>query len=435
MAASKKTPAWKEALGTALSISPRLRPIGQALTENRDARDIGASLPAFKAGADEERLQQQAQQNTELHREQLATQKATQESLASSRDLNSQTKAQNAKIFEERVAAQKSEKNRAFLTQQLKGREDDSSYQAASAEKPQGYEFIPDPESPGFGFAAPPAWRQVPAELAQWIPGAKPGDMISHSEYKAAVGAAQKAKLEETKANVKPPKPQYTGAERMAIIAEGGDPDDPNLDPKLTGRALDRFKEKPPTSGDAGTWTIQEGTDGKPVLLNSRTGETKPAPNGVQKSGTAAKVAAATEKEQGPARTALTYATNYVNNGVFTGSGDEALLEKFFELAKPATGFRMTQPQMEMLQNSKDWVNSAEAYAHHAVAGTWFSDKQRKQIVGTMSDLAKAKLGSPAPAVTGAAPVGGGTNAPARPQAKDAAGNVVEWTGQAWVPK
>lgn len=148
--------------------------------------------------------------------------------------------------------------------------------------------------------------------------------------------------------------------------------------------------EKP----DSGTWTLQESADGKPVLLNSRTGETKPAPNGVQRSGTADKKNAAIEKEQGPTKAALDYATNYVKNGVYTGSGDEALQEKFFELAKPSVGFRMTQPQMDMLQNSRGWMGSLAAKARHATTGTWFDDEQRNQIVRTMNDLAKAKLGS-----------------------------------------
>ena len=157
---------------------------------------------------------------------------------------------------------------------------------------------------------------------------------------------------------------------------------------------------KEPTS-DIGTWTLQEDKDGKPVLMNSKTAEVKPV-EGVQKAGTAAKATAATEKEQGPAKVAIGYARDYAKNGKFTGPGDEALQEKFFELAKPATGFRMTQPQMQMLQDSRSWMEGAVARLRHATTGTWFSDEQRKQIIGTMEDLAAQKLGGGAGSVTAA---------------------------------
>lgn len=148
-------------------------------------------------------------------------------------------------------------------------------------------------------------------------------------------------------------------------------------------------KKAPPES--PGTWSIQEDATGKPVQFNSKTGEVRPVV-GVQRSGTKAKADAAEEKSNGPARDALSYAQNYLNNGVFTGSGDEALQEKFFDLAKPTTGFRMTKPQMDMLQNSRNWMNSVEAKALHATTGRWFTDKQRREIVQTMTDLANAKM-------------------------------------------
>jgi hypothetical protein len=84
-------------------------------------------------------------------------------------------------------------------------------------------------------------------------------------------------------------------------------------------------------------------------------------------------------------------ADDYLTNGSFTGAGDEALQEKFFELAKPSVGFRMTAPQMQMLQDSRSWMGSIEAHMRHATTGTWFSDDQRKQIVQTMKQLGEAK--------------------------------------------
>jgi hypothetical protein len=91
---------------------------------------------------------------------------------------------------------------------------------------------------------------------------------------------------------------------------------------------------------------------------------------------------------------AVTYATNYLQNGVFTGPGDEALQEKFFELAKPTTGFRMTDAQMKMLRDSRSWMGGIEGHLRHATTGQWFSDEQRQQIVNTMKELDAAKKSS-----------------------------------------
>lgn len=88
---------------------------------------------------------------------------------------------------------------------------------------------------------------------------------------------------------------------------------------------------------------------------------------------------------------ALNYAKDYLENKHFTGAGDEALQEKFFELAKPSTGFRMSQPQMDMLRNSRSWMDSVEGHIRHATVGTWFSDQQRKEIVDTMNQIVSSK--------------------------------------------
>jgi hypothetical protein len=87
----------------------------------------------------------------------------------------------------------------------------------------------------------------------------------------------------------------------------------------------------------------------------------------------------------------INYVNDYINSKKYTGPGDEALMEKFFDLAKPSTGFRMSQPQIDMLKNARSWMDSAEAKTRHATSGTWFSDTQRSQIADTMKMLAKAK--------------------------------------------
>lgn len=212
----------------------------------------------------------------------------------------------------------------------------------------------------------------------------------------------------------KPPKAAPTatqiGLRRMGL------PSDTNLDDLSPDQAkqLAQFSREDAqqfhvTTGNDGTWSIQEDADGKPVEYNSKTGQVRPvAAGGVQKSGTKEKHDAAQEKLIGPARDALQYATDYAAKGIPTGPGDEALMEKFFELAKPSTGFRMSQPQIDMLKNAQGWMNGIEAKLHHLTTGTWFSDKLRSQIVGTMQDIANAKMKAQQP---GQAAASGATGA------------------------
>lgn len=92
-------------------------------------------------------------------------------------------------------------------------------------------------------------------------------------------------------------------------------------------------------------------------------------------------------------KAAQQYANDYMASGEFTASGDEALMEKYFELAKPSSGFRMTQPQLEMLQKGRDLMGGLKARAKHLLTpdAPWFSDTQREQIVNTMKDLQRAR--------------------------------------------
>lgn len=200
----------------------------------------------------------------------------------------------------------------------------------------------------------------------------------------------------------------------LGLRAAGINTGHPMLDvvsPEEAQRAIEFTKDKS-KGGEQGTWQIAEDAAGAPVLFNSKTSETKPV-SGLQKSGTKAKGDAATEKLVGPARDAQVYAQDYLDRKVYTGPGDEALMEKFFELAKPSTGFRMSQQQMDMLKNAQSWMNSASAKIRHATAGTWFSDDLRSQIVDTMKNLATAKLGAhPVGSVTPGAPTAPGSRPP-----------------------
>jgi hypothetical protein len=146
------------------------------------------------------------------------------------------------------------------------------------------------------------------------------------------------------------------------------------------------------------SYQLDEDTHGNSVWVNPKDPSAPPIPaQGVAKFGTADKKTAAQEKadtalekQYGSARDAVNLGTDYLDRGVFTGPSDELLQEKFFELAKPSSGFRMTTPQMQMLADSRSWMQSAEGKAYHAKNGTWFSDQQRQQIVGAMLSAARS---------------------------------------------
>lgn len=183
------------------------------------------------------------------------------------------------------------------------------------------------------------------------------------------------------------------------IIGSDGKPHTYMLD-QHGNKAVDlgvHYERPNNTTINQGTWQLDEDAHGNPVLFNSKTGSTQAAPPGLQKGGTYAKQQAALK----PASDALDYADEYLHNGAFTGTGDEALLEKFFELAKPSTGFRMSQPQIDMLKNAQSWKDSGAALLRHAARGTWFSDQQRREMVDTMRQLGAAKMGTTVGATSG----------------------------------
>jgi hypothetical protein len=153
-------------------------------------------------------------------------------------------------------------------------------------------------------------------------------------------------------------------------------------------------------------YTLGEDGQGNPVFYNPKdpTAAPIPAPGGLQRSGSAARADAASaradvvtarqqaalEKTYGPTRDALNFANDYLKRGIFNGPSDEALQDKFFELAKPSSGFKMTAPQMKMLNDSRDWMTSIKGIAYHATTGQWFPPKQRQQIVDTMNNLGRS---------------------------------------------
>lgn len=133
-----------------------------------------------------------------------------------------------------------------------------------------------------------------------------------------------------------------------------------------------------------GTWSVVEGDNGETKLLNTKTGEMRDAPEGLHKSGYYAKQVA-------PLEAARMNISSYIDGRVYDGPGDLALQHEFFTATQPATGFRMTKVQQDILQNSQNWLNSIQAKAYHFAHGTWFSDEQRRQIAKAAQDAIDAK--------------------------------------------
>jgi hypothetical protein len=138
------------------------------------------------------------------------------------------------------------------------------------------------------------------------------------------------------------------------------------------------------SQANQGTWSQAEDAQGNPVLFNSKTGETKAAPAGLHKSGYFAKQIA-------PLEASDLNIKGYIGGGKYTGPGDLDLQHQYFTATQPATGFRMTKVQQDILSDSQSWVNSMQGKAHHFATGTWFSDTQRKQIADEAQKAIAAK--------------------------------------------
>ena len=176
------------------------------------------------------------------------------------------------------------------------------------------------------------------------------------------------------------------------------------------------LKEKPPAEG---TWVAGQDKAGNTIFYNNKNpNHVIEAPENFNKLGTKEKQDAAIDKATKPAREAMGYANTYMSQGTadrkaFTGPGDEALMDKYFELAKPSSGFRMTPGQQKMLIDSRGWMGSLEGRAYHKINGTWFNPQQRQQIVATMGNLAVSKGITPGGGgETGGDGAGGGRQGP-----------------------
>jgi len=161
------------------------------------------------------------------------------------------------------------------------------------------------------------------------------------------------------------------------------------------------------TAGETGTWELIE-QNGKPMQMNSRSGAIRPAPEGVGRLGTAERA----EEKVKPIRDAVTFGRTYLNSGQFTGSEDEALINKAAGMMTLGVTKRPVSPnQQKTILGARSAMQGLKASATHLLSpnAPYLDDTQRANLVKTMEDIAKSEGLSAAPASN--APAGGGAAA------------------------
>lgn len=187
--ASQKVPAWRTAVGGLASVFRPTHQLGEGIMHPGLAQAEGR-MRGLKPAADEERLQQQAQSGEELKRDALATGAEGRAASLAQR----QALARPQQTPAEQVALWKAA-----------GYDDQQAMQiVAAGGKLQPQRPTPQPTlAPGHGVQGP------------------------NGEWTVPIPAADK-----------PPRPQYSGRERLALQAAGIDPDSENIDPAAANRAL-----------------------------------------------------------------------------------------------------------------------------------------------------------------------------------------------------
>jgi hypothetical protein len=156
---------------------------------------------------------------------------------------------------------------------------------------------------------------------------------------------------------------------------------------RIEERRLNMMLEKMNKESTQGTYVLGYDRDHKPYFYNNKTLEIKEAPErGIERPSVIEK----TQATNAPKEAAIAFADNYLKSGKYNGPSDEALMEKYFELAKTSSGFRMTKPQQDMLVKARSLAEGARATGGHLINGTYFDNVQRAHIVNTMKMLASA---------------------------------------------
>ena len=191
--------------------------------------------------------------------------------------------------------------------------------------------------------------------------------------------------LEAFKAVQKPVAPNQTEQAVSDQLAADKLPDTP----ENRARVRKDMKEKP--QQPQRELIAEPQPDGSTKLVEATPGMT--LPKGATPASGIGKGDQKADEAEAAGKAAQQYADDYMAGKQFTGPGDEALMEKYFELAKPSSGFRMTQSQIELLMKARDMMDSVVAKGKHLFTpdAPYFSTTQREHIVDTMKNLQTAR--------------------------------------------
>jgi len=210
---------WAQRLGLAVLSMTKFGPIANQLIHPKWASQNAAYL-AEQADLEKRQKEEDTAASTAANIEAKEATAEQKRGLAA----DYADKRENQRLtIEDRLKAQTSERNRKFIADRLKGREADATYQQSFEPRPPGYEAIPDPERPGFVFVVPPAWRPAPAALLPFLPGAKEGDPISHSEFQNATKALTEIQKEGAKGQNKAEGPKLAFQSTLSKLAAAGE--------------------------------------------------------------------------------------------------------------------------------------------------------------------------------------------------------------------
>jgi hypothetical protein len=236
-------------------------------------------------------------------------------------------------------------------------------------------------------------WEATPGQPLK--PVMEPGQMMPPVGKPGEVGAVPAAPLAGQQATAMPKEQREATPPTKDLLQPDGKTHVMERNPATGAYDVDRgVVREPKVAGEEGTWTFAE-RDGKPVEMNSKTGEIRDAPSGVAPRGTAAKDKADYEKNIAPTKEARDYADTYLASGAFTGPGDEALMMKAAGLAKASSGMgAAVKPQLDLLEGSRSWFEGAGARAQHALTpnAPWLDPVQRQNIVKAMDSLADSHM-------------------------------------------
>ncbi len=146
-------------------------------------------------------------------------------------------------------------------------------------------------------------------------------------------------------------------------------------------------RKNPRPPGETGTWELIE-VNGKTAERNNKTGAIRPVEAGVARLGTAEKAEALVK----PVKDAVTFGRTYLDSGDFNGSEDLALIDKAYQLMNSGTKRAPSPVQQKLIMESRSLTEGAAAKTKHYInpSATWLDDTQRKNLVKTMEDIAKA---------------------------------------------